>query len=60
MIRMPDPSDTDHRRELAASLSQERGLPQPLLSVSVQYAPSTRDFFVKPGSERPFYTSVHV
>jgi hypothetical protein len=41
-------------------LSQERWLPQPLLSVSVQYAPSTRDFFVKPGSERPFYTSVHV
>jgi len=21
--------------------------------------PDTRDFFVKPGSERPFYTSVH-
>ena len=22
-------------------------------------APDTRDFFVKPGSERPFYTTVH-
>ena len=23
------------------------------------HAPDTRDFFVKPGSERPFYTTVH-
>jgi hypothetical protein len=33
--------------------------PAPLLSVPVAMPPGTRDFFVKPGSERPFYTPVH-
>jgi hypothetical protein len=48
----------DHRRELAASCSRSRWLPRHFYPCRGD-APDTRDLFVKPGSERPFYTTVH-
>jgi hypothetical protein len=49
----------NRRRELAASCSPEPMAPGATSIRAGGNAPDTRDSFVKPGSERPFYTAVH-
>ena len=46
------------RRELAASCSRSNRSDATSIRAGGD-APDTRDLFVKPGSERPFYTTVH-
>jgi hypothetical protein len=65
--RRPEPRTiTDTSRGTRRSPTRAGGFvfaeliaPAPLLSVPVAMPPGTRDFCVKPGSERPFYTPVH-
>jgi len=48
----------DGRQELAASCSPSKSSDATSIRAGGE-APDTRDLFVKPGSERPFYTTVH-